>query len=181
MEPMPFERNVLDQTDEELGVTLIAYWISINAIRAGIEGPDIPREFAVWLIEETASMESDSVEFAALQNIYRKACSGNLAAAGHMFRELVERNERQFDVEDLAEASIRLVEGRKKGGKKSAETRRSEAKPWHDGCVAAAKRMLAGGIRKRDLASKLARRFNVTPRQVRNVLQEAGVLEKSGS
>lgn len=181
MEPMPFERNILDQSDEELGVSLIAYWLNINATRAGIEGPEAPRDFATWLIDETARRDGESVEFAALQSIYRKACSGEFAAAGRMFREWVEHNEHQFDLAEHAEAGIRLVEGRKKGGKKSGETRRAEAKPWHAECVAEARRMLRGGTGEHTLASTLARRFRVTPRRVRTVLQEAGMLKKRKS
>jgi hypothetical protein len=182
MEPMRFERNVLDQTDEELGVTLVAYWVSINANRAGIKGQEIPDEFAAWLIRDTARRDGESVEFAALQSIYRKACSGDFAAAGCMFREWVESNERYFDLEGHAQVGIRVAEGRKTGGRKSGITRKNEAANWHAKCLAEAQKMLAAGTEERNLASVLALRFRATwgksDRQVRNVLQKAGVLKK---
>lgn len=178
MEPMRFERDVLDQTDEELGASLIAYWLSINAVRAGINGPEVPKEFAVTLIDETAKRDGGSVEFAALQSIYRKACRGHLAAAGRMFREWVEHNERQFDLQKHAEASLRLAEGRKKGGKKGGETRRSEAASgWQRVCVAHARRLLAQGTDERDLVGRLSKTINRSGRRIRDVLKEAGVLK----
>lgn len=129
MEPIPFGRDVLEQTDDELGKTLVAYWLSINAQKAGIEDQSALEDFAVMLVKRTADMDGDSVEFAVLESICRKACRGEYAVAGRMFREFVARNDGQFDLEELAKAGTKYILDRKKGGnKRAANDPRQEAK-----------------------------------------------------
>lgn len=178
MELIPFARNVLEQTDEELGKILVAYWLNINAQRAGVEDHGALKDFAVMLVKRTADMDGDSVELAALESIYRKACRGEYAVAGRMFREFVTRNDNQFDRDELAKIGIPVKEGRKIGGRKGAATNKEQAVPNHDEWVDFARKLIGQGNPEHNVASKVAKKFLKSSRQVRTVLQERGVLKK---
>lgn len=80
-------------SDEDLGEWLITTWICDHAQQAGFApGALLPEqairftELAKRLIEETAKVDSESVEHAPLESAFRKACNGDLAAAGRMYR-----------------------------------------------------------------------------------------------
>jgi hypothetical protein len=178
MKPIPFERDVLEQTDEELGKTLVAYWLSILAHRAGIEDQAALKDFAVNVVKRTADMDGDSVEFAALESIYRKACWGEYAVAGRMFRDFVVSDENLFDLRELAKIGAPVREGRKIGARKGAATNKAKAAPEHKSWVNEARRCLNQGASKRHVASDVAGKFGVSSHRVRTVLQQHGVLEK---
>lgn len=66
--------------------------------------------------------------------------------------------------------------GAKRGGKNAGRAAKARAADWQDDCVDKARTMLKQGRAPRELAGILASRFGKTSRQVRAVLQRAGVL-----
>lgn len=77
--------------------------------------------------------------------------------------------------------AVSIIEGlmrvpRSRGGKKTATVLRARAAHWQAECADKAREMLTQGRAPRELSGILAKRFGASPRQVRTVLQQAGLL-----
>ena len=68
----------------------------------------------------------------------------------------------------------------RKGGRAAGEQKKAEAKKdWQDLCVVSARKLLESrSATPRSVSSFLAPKYNKTAKQVRTVLQDAGVLKK---
>lgn len=162
-------------SDYDLGMWLVASWLAFQAEKAGIARNAISKEWALGIVEASAAMDSDSVENAALESMFRKACGGDPWAAGRMLRSYLWDGAETMVVEKYADAGIKQARGRMKGGKKSAEAKQSDVASWHAKCAEKARALLQQGKAPRELAGILAPIFNVTPTAIRTVLKEAKV------
>jgi len=163
----------LAKPDEEIGQWLVATWVGHKAEEAGIPLDDIPREWAIALIKKTAEVDSENVENAALESVFRKACKGDYASAGRMLRGLMIDGVVRISSENLADEALRYRAKKHQGSKRGAASNKAKAEPWHAECQKAAKDLLASGREKRELAGILSRRFGKTPTQIRTVLRKA--------
>lgn len=168
----------LSKTDDEIGQWMVAAWVGMQAEKAGIPLSRIPEVWATSLVAETAKMDSDSVENAALESAFRKACSGDYEVAGRMLREYVMAGAEDLAKDRLVGESLPILRGRRKGSPKGGATNKAKAGKWQQECVEASRKMLADGRAQHELAGILSQQFGKTPTQVRNVLQEAGVMHR---
>jgi len=75
-----------------------------------------------------------------------------------------------------AGARDRIVQdGKRKGAKKAAESRASDAAVWQEGCIQKARSLLKDGRTPRELAGILAKQYRKSPQQVNAVLKKAKV------
>lgn len=165
----------LTKTDAELGEWLLAAWVEMQAGKRGVPLDAIPSAWLERLIAETSRIDSDSVKNAPLESAFRKAAAGEFETAGRMLRGYMYSTAQGKADAKMAAVGRKQRIGNHKGGKKTGQRRRDEAKAWHQDCVAAAYKLLESGKSPRDLASILAPRFGVTPTQIRAVLRKAKV------
>ncbi|MFC5583339.1 hypothetical protein [Rhodanobacter terrae] len=175
MELPPLSAEDLKQPDEKLGWWLVSTWIGHHAQRAGFALDAIPPEWATRLVEETAKMDSESVANAPLESAFRKACGGDMAAAGRMLRAYVHSGAVAMVNEKYAAVGIKQTVGRKKGGKKAAAVNKAVAAPWHASCAEKARALLEQGKSPRELTGMLATQFQRDVTTIRRVLKKAGV------
>lgn len=163
----------LSKSDRELGEWLVASWLGFQAEKAGIPVGNIPLEWATSIIEVSSNMDSDSVENAVLESVFRKACNGDYETAGRMLRAHMHDGAFSIVVEQYAQDGLMVRAGRRKGGKRTGASKSVVAAAWHEECRKAAEQLLANGRSRRELAGILSRRFGVTATQVRAVLRKA--------
>ncbi|GAB2493185.1 hypothetical protein GCM10027084_02370 [Pseudoxanthomonas sangjuensis] len=168
----------LNKTDDEIGQWMVAAWVGMQAERAGIPLNRIPEEWATSLIAETAKIDSDSVEHAALESAFRKACAGDYETAGKMLRDYVEAGATDLAKDRLVGEALPILRGKRKGSPKGGATNKAKAEGWQKTCIEAAKKMLAEGRAQHELAGVLSTQYKRTATQVRNVLQDAGVMTR---
>ena len=65
-----------------------------------------------------------------------------------------------------------------KGGLASAAIRREKAAVGHHRIAVEAKKLLRDGVPRHELSSRLAKRYPLTPRRIRDVLKERGIYKK---
>lgn len=162
-------------SDYDLGMWLVASWIGFQAAKAGMKPEAISEEWALGIVEASAAMDSESVENAALESMFRKACGGDPWAAGRMLRSYLWDGAETMVSEKYADAGIKLARGRMKAGKKTAKAKQSDAASWHAKCAEKARALLQQGRAPRELAGVLAPIFGVTPKAIRSVLKKANL------
>ena len=65
-----------------------------------------------------------------------------------------------------------------KGGRASGAIRREKAAVEHHRIAVDAKKLLRDGVPRHELSSRLAKRYPLTPRRIRDVLKERGIYKK---
>ena len=65
-----------------------------------------------------------------------------------------------------------------KGGRASGAIRREKAAVEHHRIAVDAKKLLRDGVPRHELSSRLAKRYRLTPRRIRDVLKERGIYKK---
>lgn len=81
----------------------------------------------------------------------------------------------------LAHYAQQVHHARSSGGKESARKAKAKAEEWHATCKERARLMLKHNHAPHELAGILSGRFDKTPKQVRMVLQQSGVLKRRKS
>ena len=107
--------------------------------------------------------------------IFREAASGNDEGVAEAVREM---DAMSPHIQSLAQVGHKTQAGRRKGGRKGAETRREAVKVEHQRIVSMAKQLLSQDCKPRQLAGIIAKRTDRTDKTVRRVLQRHGILEK---
>lgn len=82
-----------------------------------------------------------------------------------------------FDSDSLISGRA-AARGRKKGSREAGARRSEAASGDHDVWVKAAQRRLDAGMAQHNVSSAIARQFDVSPRAIRDVLQQRGVIKK---
>jgi transposase len=83
-----------------------------------------------------------------------------------------------YELVARAEAEQVLHRSRVRGAVIAGSKKTLAARPQHQALVARARACIAAGWERKDLAGVLARSFRLSPKQVRRVLQAAGILSK---
>ncbi|MFA5901402.1 MAG: hypothetical protein WC829_20050 [Hyphomicrobium sp.] len=165
-------------SDDDLGLWLVTSWLAFHADKAGIARSAISEEWATAIITASVDMDSDSVENASLESMFRKACAGDLPAAGRMLRAYLFAGARAMVGDKYADIGIKHTMGRKKSGDNSTAARRAIAADWQARCVPRALGLLAAGRSPCELAGILAPQFAKTPTSIRTALKKAGVIKQ---
>jgi hypothetical protein len=117
--------EALELSDEDLGEWLLTAWLGLQAEKAGMARTEISHEWITQLLEETAKIDSESVAHAPLESAFRKACKGDMAAAGRMYRtHLFNRTDAAVNAK-FAERDLKRQAGTKR-------PRRPEVDKWID-------------------------------------------------
>lgn len=78
----------------------------------------------------------------------------------------------------LARKQVRMETGRKSGGDEAGKRRARDARPKHDGWITRAKGLVETGRKPHELASIIANGNANRAKQVRTVLQDAGIVPR---
>lgn len=167
MDPLALTAEDLAKPDEELGKWLVSRWLVHQARKRGIPIDNIPEDWAASIIEASAGMDSENVENAALESMFRKACSGDFAAAGRMLRVYVHKGAETVVKDKYAGKAIRQAVGSRKGGDRSKQTRSGPTSKRAKIEKALDEYRGAEGAR----VATVARKTQSTPQYVRKVIE----------
>lgn len=84
----------------------------------------------------------------------------------------------RIQVEPDLVRSKKVIAGAKKGAQSSSRTRQQKTEPLHSKIVTAAQKKLQKGLNPRNLAGTLAREFDLTPKQIANILKKRGLKQR---
>lgn len=168
----------LNMTDQEIGEWLVATWLGIQAEKRGIPLQKIPPEFARELVASTAKIDTDSVNDAALQSIFRKAHSGEYETAGRMLRKYILSRADSAVKAKYAPIGLARVRDRRNAGKATAAKKKKEAAEWHPKAIKHARSLVNTGRKPSETTAIVARQLGMSPRSVRPILQAAGIVKK---
>jgi len=104
--------DILECTDRELGMRLLAAFISHEAYVLGLPIDQIPVEFAKRVVLHIPTLEADTARDAAVEKALHKAASGDYEAAGRIFRGHMMSRAEQIKFIPLG---MKFSRGRKKG------------------------------------------------------------------
>lgn len=176
MEPLVLPPGYLRKTDEDLGRWLASAWMAYMADTSGIPRDAIPQKTVIRWIEYGQGKGAGLIHDAQLESALRKAFGGDIVGAGKRVREHFTQAAALRAIGPSVTRDQRRQRGSKLGGKTTGDAAKANAAGWQVNCTEKARGMLKQGRGAHELAGILAERFHKTPKQVRTVLQAAGVL-----
>lgn len=171
----PMTLEDFNLSDEELGRWLFDTWCAHQAEKYGVPLEEVTDEDIEFIRSRTMEVDSNTVENAALESIFRKAARGRFADAGKMLRAYMIDSALAQLAEKYAPIGVQQTALRMRGGQASAAKRGKKASDWQAKCIEHARALLATGTAPHELAGKCAQRFKRSPDTIRRILKKADV------
>lgn len=156
--------------DEELGALLLAIFMVGEAEIRGIPPYEVDFEFASWVIERLADIETDRADLAALEKALHKAAAGETALAGRLLRSFVTSKALNVAKTNLL---VKEIQNRLKrpraGGQATAQLIRQRNAQRNQDILDTAAKLLAEGKDPRSINGILAKLFPLSNRQIRRI------------
>jgi hypothetical protein len=87
----PFDVELLDLPDNQLGLHFYAWWVVAQAEKLGISQDQLDPELAERLRLKALCLDTDNEDLAGLERALQVIATGDLVRGGRMFREHMQR------------------------------------------------------------------------------------------
>jgi hypothetical protein len=152
---------------------LLNHFIAAQAEKLNIPRDRLPEGFAEMVRQYVLTLEASTAGNTAVEKALHKAALGDFSAAGTIIRQHQINGVMFVKLENFRKTEIeRLAKARRAGGQAAAELRRETTGPLHERIRKQGEALLRSGRKQRDLAGILAKQFNITPRQIRKILEQ---------
>ena len=167
----PFPIEYLDHPDDELGALLLGYYVVSFAVSRG-QFPDIPDEFVTDVISKLKHTNALPGN-AAVEKALQKAAEGEFEIAGQTIRYYFENNAHHMAAVRIAqEEREKLLKGPRKGGEARKIAAAVKNMDRDNEILAGYYQLIASDRSPREIPAVLAKRFRLSPRRIRQILEE---------
>jgi hypothetical protein len=167
----PFPVEYLDLPDDELGELLLGWFVVHFAESRGLF-PDIPSEFSGAVLSQL-KFTNARPENAAVEKALHKAADGDFETAGKTIRYYYENGAHHMAAVRIAhEEREKRLKGPRKGGAARKALAASENLERDKKILEQYYQLIGSGRNPREGPAILARRFELSPARIRQILKE---------
>lgn len=163
------DAEFLSLPDEEMGRLLLSTYIESWATKRDLSSAD---SIAVEVLTEIKKGTISNIQYLPLSEALKTAATGDFSFAGNLAKQhfLLQRVS-SLTLQLLAYAERQRLKGPKKAGQVSASKRQAENAERNKRICETAEEMKKAGKSSRNIPGILAERYDLSARQIRNILK----------
>lgn len=166
-------KELLGETsDYELGALFLGSFIAQQADALGVPSDSISDDLGELIRLYALAQETDKVELMAFEKALHKAAAGDSVKAGSILINALNNGAgKRAIAKEVITLRNKYARWAASGGNKTAETKRNDNRERNSEIRRLRDALIKSGTSERDIASKIAKRHQISPSQVRRILK----------